>query len=93
MLTTWATTLRISVYSGTLPQTITVNEPAGIGVRAGKIWGVHRIFYQENVNAVKFLLEIFVLLLVHTIFLYDVAKLWNIANWLSITEHLFSTIR
>jgi len=80
VLSTWATTSRISVYSGTLPQTITVNESAGIGVRPGKIWGVHRIFYQENVNAVKFLLEIFVLLLVHTIFLYHVARLWNIVR-------------
>jgi len=25
-------------------------QPAGIGVKAGKIWRVHRIFYQENVN-------------------------------------------
>jgi len=68
------------VYSGTLPQTITANEPAGIGVRPGKIWGVHRIFYQENVNAVKFLLEIFVFLLVHTIYLCHVARLWNIVR-------------
>jgi len=57
-----------------------VNEPAGIGVRAGKIWRVHRIFYQENVNAVKFLLEIFELLLVYNIFLCHVVRLWNIVR-------------
>jgi len=43
--------MNLSVYSGTLPQTITVNEPAGIGVGAGKFLGVRRIFSQKNVFA------------------------------------------
>ena len=69
-----------AVYSGTLPQTITANEPVGIGVGAGTFWGVHRIFCQKNVNTAKFLLGIFVQLLVHNICLYHVARAWTIVT-------------
>ena len=51
--------MNLSVYSGTLPQTITVNETAGIDVGAGTFLGVRRIFCQKNVFATSFPLQFF----------------------------------
>jgi len=48
--------MNLSVYSGSLPQTITVNKPACIGVEAGKFLGVRKIFSKKNVFATSFLI-------------------------------------